>query len=71
MLSKIRRLDYLNKSNYIPDKFTDDNKWKNVLTDDFADKAKKISLQEIIIILMFIVVASVLVMFIAPSSFVL
>ena len=41
MLSKIRRMDYLNKSKFVPDKFTDDNKWKNVLTDDFADKTKK------------------------------
>jgi hypothetical protein len=41
MLSKIRRMDYINKHRFIPDKFTDDNKWKNVLTDDFADKAKK------------------------------
>jgi hypothetical protein len=42
-LSKIRRMDYLNKHRFIPDKFTDDNKWKNVLTDDFADKAKKLN----------------------------
>lgn len=41
MLSKIRRMDYLNKHYFIPDKFTDDTNWKNVLTEDFADKAKK------------------------------
>ena len=41
MLSKIRRMDYLKRNQFIPDKFTDDDKWKNVLTDDFADKAKK------------------------------
>lgn len=41
MLSKIRRMDYLNKHHFIPDKFTDDIKWKNILTDDFADKTKK------------------------------
>jgi len=41
MLSKIRRLDYLNKHYFIPDKFTNDSTWKNVLTEDFADKTKK------------------------------
>lgn len=41
MLVKIRRMDYLNAHKFIPDKFTDDNKWKNVLTDDFADKTRK------------------------------
>lgn len=41
MLSKIRRLDYLNKHDFIPDKFTDDSTWKNVLTEDFADKTSK------------------------------
>lgn len=41
MLSKIRRMDYLYKHRFIPDKFTDDGKWKNVLTEDFADKVKK------------------------------
>lgn len=41
MLSKIRRMDYLYKHSFIPDKFTDDSKWKNVLTEDFADKVKK------------------------------
>lgn len=41
VLSKIRRMDYLNKHHFIPDKFTDDNKWKNILTDDFATKVKK------------------------------
>lgn len=41
MLSKIRRLDYLKKHHFIPDKFTNDSKWKNVLTEDFADKTYK------------------------------
>ncbi len=41
MLSKIRRLDYLNKHYFIPDKFTNDSTWKNVLTEDFADKTHK------------------------------
>lgn len=41
MLSKIRRMDYLKGGNFVPDKFTDDNKWKNFLTEDFAEKAKK------------------------------
>jgi hypothetical protein len=41
MLSKIRRLDYLNKHSFIPDKFTNDSAWKNVLTEDFADKTQK------------------------------
>lgn len=41
MLSKIRRLDYLKKHHFIPDKFTNDSKWKNVLTEDFADKTHK------------------------------
>jgi hypothetical protein len=41
MLSKIRRLDYLNRHYFIPDKFTNDSTWKNVLTEDFADKTKK------------------------------
>ena len=41
MLSKIRRLDYLKKHHFIPDKFTNDSTWKNVLTADFADKTHK------------------------------
>lgn len=41
MLSKIRRMDYLKRHTFIPDKFTDDNKWKNVLTEDFAEKVNK------------------------------
>ena len=41
MLSKIRRLDYLKKNHFIPDKFTNDSTWKNVLTEDFADKTHK------------------------------
>lgn len=41
LLSKVRRMDYLQKHSFIPDKFTDDSVWKNVLTEDFADKAKK------------------------------
>jgi hypothetical protein len=41
MLSKIRRLDYLNKHHFIPDKFTNDSAWKNVLTEDFADRTQK------------------------------
>lgn len=41
MLSKVRRMDYLKKHSFIPDKFTDDSKWKNVLTEDFADKTKR------------------------------
>lgn len=41
MLCKIRRMDYLNRNSFIPDKFTDDNRWKNALTEDFADKTKK------------------------------
>ena len=41
MLSKIRRLDYLKKHHFIPDKFTNDSTWKNVLTEDFADKTHK------------------------------
>jgi hypothetical protein len=41
MLCKIRRLDYLNKHSFIPDKFTNDSAWKNVLTEDFADKTHK------------------------------
>lgn len=41
MLSKIRRMDYLKGGDFVPDKFTDDNKWKNFLTEDFAEKAKK------------------------------
>ena len=41
MLSKIRRLDYLNKHSFVPDKFTNDDIWKNVLTEDFAENVKK------------------------------
>ena len=41
MLSKIRRMDYLNRHSFVPDKFTDDNKWKNVLTEDFSEKVNK------------------------------
>ena len=41
MLSKIRRMDYLNRHSFIPDKFTDDNKWKNVLTEDFLESVNK------------------------------
>jgi hypothetical protein len=41
MLCMIRRMNYLNKHSFIPDKFTDDTFWKNVLTEDFADKLKK------------------------------
>ena len=41
MLSKIRRMDYLKKHSFLPDKFTDDSRWKNVLTEDFAEKVKK------------------------------
>lgn len=41
MLSKIRRMDYLHKHSFIPDKFTDDGNWKNILTEDFAEKVKK------------------------------
>jgi hypothetical protein len=41
MLSKIRRMDYLRKHGFIPNKFTDDHIWKTVLTEDFAEKVKK------------------------------
>lgn len=41
ILSKIRRIDYLKRYDFIPNKFTDDNLWKNVLTEDFAEKSKK------------------------------
>jgi uncharacterized protein with ParB-like and HNH nuclease domain len=41
MLSKIRRMDYLNRHTFVPDKFTDDNKWKNILTEDFSEKVNK------------------------------
>lgn len=41
MLCKIRRMDYLNKHNNIPDKFANDSDWKNVLTEDFAENTKK------------------------------
>jgi uncharacterized protein with ParB-like and HNH nuclease domain len=41
ILSKIRRMDYLKRNQFIPDKFTGDNKWKSILTEDFAEKAKK------------------------------
>lgn len=34
-------MDYLKGGDFVPDKFTDDNKWKNFLTEDFAEKAKK------------------------------
>jgi hypothetical protein len=41
MLSKIRRMDYLNRHSFVPDKFTDESKWKTVLTEDFAEMVKK------------------------------
>jgi len=41
MLSKIRRMDFLNRNAFVPNKFTEDSQWKNILTEDFADKAKK------------------------------
>ncbi len=41
MLSKIRRMDYLNRHSKIPDKFANDTDWKQILTEDFAEKTKK------------------------------
>lgn len=41
MLSLIRRLDYLNRHINLPDKNTDVSNWKNILTEDFAEKTKK------------------------------
>ena len=40
ILSKIRRMNYF-KNDFVPDKFTNDDKWKNLLTEDFADKVEK------------------------------
>lgn len=41
MLSLIRRLDYLNRHKNLPDKNTGISNWKNILTEDFAEKVKK------------------------------
>ncbi len=41
MLSLIRRMDYLNRDKNLPDKNTDVSNWKNILTEDFAEKVKK------------------------------
>lgn len=41
MLSLIRRMDYLKRHENLPDKFTDAISWKNILTEDFAEKVKK------------------------------
>ncbi len=41
MLSLIRRMDYLNRHKNLPDKNTDVSSWKNILTEDFAEKTKK------------------------------
>lgn len=41
MLSLIRRMDYLNRHKNLPDKNTDISGWKNILTEDFAEKVKK------------------------------
>lgn len=41
MLSLIRRMDYLNRNKNLPDKNTDVSNWKNILTEDFAERVKK------------------------------
>ncbi len=41
MLSLIRRMDYLNRHKNLPDKNTNVSNWKNILTEDFAEKVKK------------------------------
>lgn len=41
MLSLIRRMDYLNRNRNLPDKNTNISNWKNILTEDFAEKVKK------------------------------
>ena len=40
-ISKIRRMDYFNEDDLIPRKSTNDDEWKNILTDDFAARTKK------------------------------
>jgi uncharacterized protein with ParB-like and HNH nuclease domain len=41
MLSLIRRMDYLKRHKNVPDKNTNVSNWKNILTEDFAEKTKK------------------------------
>lgn len=41
MLCLIRRMDYLNRHKNLPDKNTNVSNWKNILTEDFAEKTKK------------------------------